>query len=217
MLAKHGTELAGEVEKVELYQQDNRIDVLARVQIEGGKKYVILIEDKTDASEHGNQLQRYRDAVASGRTRLGHVSEHWPIYLKTGNQSIHKARKLERATGYRVFERADFLAVLNRYQGTYQGAESIMMQFQARLQLLEDDFNGWKHWTQENRKGWSRAAWEGFYRTLEESLRHNEDAKRAMRGTLSWGDVRPPGSEIFLGFWWYPFGDNNIPTFFLPA
>ena len=210
MLAKHGPELAGEVEKVELFQQDHGIDVLARVQDEGGKQHVLLIEDKTDTGEHGNQLRKYRDAISSGKTRLGEVPEYCPIYLKTGNQSLHKARELERDTGYRVFDRADFLAVLNRYQG----ADSIVMQYQARLQSLEDDFNGWKQWTPENRKGWSRAAWEGFYRTLEEGLHHNEEAMRAMRGTLSWRDVKPRGRPAFLGFFWYPFGDD-APTSFL--
>ena len=214
MLAKHGAALAGNVENVELFQQDKHIDVLARVEEEGGRQHVLLIEDKIDTGEHGDQLSRYLQAVRDGRTSLENVPEHCPIcpmYLKTGNQSLHSTRKIEHEYGYKVFDRADFLAVLN----DYQGADSIVTQLREHLQALEDDFNGWTDWAAlEDRKNWSRAAWEGLYHTLEGSLRRNEEAMRAMQGTLSWRDVKPRGRPAFLGFFWYPFGDN-APTFFL--
>ena len=202
MLAKHDKTLAGDVENVQLFRQDKGIDVLACVQDEGGRQHVFLIEDKTDTGDHSNQLQRYRDAVRRGQTCLGHVPEHWPIYLKTGNQSLHKARQLERETGYRVFDRADFLAVLNRYQGT----DSIAMQFRAHLQSLEDDFNGWNDWTPEDRRNWSWAAWQGFYRALEDMFQGRD-------GEMDWGYVNPRSGDGFLGFWWFPFPDSDLPTY----
>ena len=68
---------------MEIWQQDNNIDVLARV-----GEYVLLIEDKTGTGDHGNQLERYYQLVLGGKTTAGKVAGEefiFPIYLKTEN------------------------------------------------------------------------------------------------------------------------------------
>ena len=205
MLAKHGVALAGDVQNVKLFQQDKGIDVLARVEEEGGRQHVILIEDKRNTDHHDDQLLRYLKAVRDGSTGLGDVPEHCPIcpiYLKTGNQSLRRAHEIEHRYGYKVFGRADFLDVLNGYQGT----DSIVMQFRAHCQALEDDFNGWTDWRQEDRGNWSWAAWQGFYRTLENRF-------EGCNGEMDWGYVNPRSGDGFLGFWWFPFPDGSLPTY----
>ncbi len=212
MLSKHGRSLSGEIEKVKILQQDHGIDVLARVHDESEEQHVLLIEDKTGTKDHGGQLQRYYDDVRSGITKLGEVSNCWPIYLKTGNHSLHHAREIERKIisgdqpGYKVFDRKDFLCVLRRYQGDYP----LVRQFRSWLQKLEAEFNAWCKWKQKEREKWSWESWEGFYRALEETLEDkiSQSMKSATPGLPDWGYVPNPQGG-FLGFWWSPFDRNG--------
>ena len=109
MLAKHGRSLKGDIVCAELHQQDCGIDVLARIREQNGTEHVLLIEDKTGAGVHGDQLHRYLEAVR-GRTCLGEVPQCWPIYLKTGSHSLGHAREIETETdskagpGYKAFD-----------------------------------------------------------------------------------------------------------------
>ena len=215
MLTKHGGSLSGEIVKVEIYQQDHGIDVLTRVHEKDGTKHVLLIEDKTDTRDHGDQLNRYMQVVQSGETSLGLVREFWPMYLKTGNHSLQHAREIERKTtsatapGYKVFDREDFLIVLNRYLGNHP----IAAQFQSHLQGLGNDFDAWHDWSSKDRKNWSWASWEGFYRALE--YKFDSSRKRGTPGKMDWGYVANPQGG-FLGLWWFPFPDNiNYYTFYL--
>ena len=54
LLGKHDVALTGDIQSVEIYRQDNGIDVLARIRDER-LEHVILIEDKTDSQAHGDQ------------------------------------------------------------------------------------------------------------------------------------------------------------------
>ena len=49
-----------EIIRTEVLRQENRIDVLARVD----GRHVLLIEDKTNTGAHGNQLEEYLSLVA---------------------------------------------------------------------------------------------------------------------------------------------------------
>ena len=84
LLQMHGASLGNEIEKMEIYRQEQHIDVLARV----NNEHVLLIEDKTDTKDRGNQLEKCYQAVVRGKTRLGKVDDSLlhPIYLQTGNQ-----------------------------------------------------------------------------------------------------------------------------------
>ena len=214
MLSKHGRSLSGEIKCVEIHPQDCKIDVLARVLDESGEQHVLLIEDKTGTKDHSDQLSRYSVAVQSGETKLGKVSSYCPIYLKTGNHSLHHAREIECKTksgdqpGYKVFDRKDFLCVLNRYGGDYP----LVSQFQSHLQKLEDVFDSWKNWKSEKRENWSWGSWEGFYRALEDKI--SPPSKSGTPGLLDWGYV-PNQQGGFLGLWWFPFGQDDNYTLYL--
>lgn len=191
LLAEHGARLDGAIEKIEIRQQDHSIDVLARI-----NDYVLLIEDKTSTGDHSGQLKRYYEAVAEGKTGLGEVSEEtlFPIFLKTGNQSLAEENRIEESVeidgryGYRVFNRKEFLEkVLNHYKGS----NPILTDFRAYLQAWEDDTNSFKDWKKGESPRWSWNAWQGFLRRLEGKLTH-------CRG---WGYVPNPQGG-FLGLWW---------------
>ncbi len=179
---------------VEIHRQDNRIDVLAR--IEG--KHVLLIEDKTDSEPHCDQLATYRSAVLSGQTSLGSVSEDDlnAIYFKTGNQALATVRSIENDSGYRVFNRVDFLSVLDGYDGD----NAILSDFKDHLASIEwqtQSFRKWRRADSERDRNWY--AREGLYLELERRL-FVANSDRPWRG---WGYVPNP-SGGFLGFWWVP-------------
>ena len=66
------------VSKVETQYQ--RIDIYCLAEIDG-KRESFVIEDKTGTTQHGNQLQRYREVVRSDGIQEDYINL---IYLKTG-------------------------------------------------------------------------------------------------------------------------------------
>lgn len=192
LLAKHGAILDREIEKIEIWKQHNSIDVLARV---NGHR-VLLIEDKTRTNERWRQLEKYYKAMVGGETELGKVSEAtlFPIFLKTGNQSLAQDDVIEKLRGepgkeyqYKFFKRAEFLEVLK----PYEGRNPILLDFRAHLQKWEDDTNSFNDWREREREKWSVEAWQGFYRYLEKELANCE----------GWHYVPNPQGG-FLGLWW---------------
>ncbi len=181
-----------EIDKVEIRQQDNSIDVLARI----NRKYVLLIEDKTTSGDHSDQLRRYYEAVRGGKTALKGVAEEnlHPIYLKTGNQSGRKNQEIEgHQYGYRIFHRQDFLDVLE----TYKGQNATLVDFRDYLQDWEDQTNAFQEWRigaeKKDRNGWSWRSWEGFCGFLEQH--------KTGLGIAGWNYVSNP-SGGFLACWW---------------
>ena len=197
LLGKHKTAMHEEIESAEIKQQDHSIDVLARI----NGKHVLLIEDKTQTGDHDRQLQRCYEAVRDKKTTLGEVDKGdiYPIYLKTGNQPLADVQRIERIEiegakkKYKVFQRSDFLAVLN----DYHGSNPILTDFKAYLQEMEDDTYSFINWKKAERKSWSWGSWQGFYRRLEEALTLKERSV-----WWGWGYVSNP-SGGFLGFWWH--------------
>ena len=184
-------ELEDEV-KTEIHQQDRRIDVLAQID----NKHVLLIEDKTGGKDHSKQLERYYELVKKSRTKIGEVEkEHLhPVYLKTGNQTLADDHRIETETKYKVFNRTDFLNVLNGYEGR----NSILLDFRQHLQEIEDQTNNYTQWTRAaERESWR--AWEGFYRHLEGKL--GDDTRE-----IRWDFVNNRAGG-FLGFYWWSPGD----------
>ena len=189
--------------KTEIRKQDKKIDVLARI----NERYVLLIEDKTVGKDREDKLARYYKAVITGETGFGEVDENnvYPIYLKTGNQSLAEDKKIEKC-GYKLFHRKDFLKVLKKYSGSHP----LLVDFREYLRGIEERTESYRNWTREENKD-DKLAWEGLYRRLEYELRKgiNEEQYQWM----GWGDVSNP-SGGFIGFWWQPQGMNeNCPLY----
>lgn len=186
--------------KAEVYQQVKRIDVLARV----NGQHVLLIEDKTVSSAHDDQLARYRYDLLDGKTPLGSEvspSDLYPIYFKTGNYTYAEKRNVEERFSYDVFDRRDFLKVLN----SYSGRNSIVVEFRDYLQSLEDLTYAFRNWSDRrddpNKNDWE--TWKGFYRELEEEFwdrsTERDWMERTWPGWGSWNTLR----EVMV-FWWRP-------------
>lgn len=166
-----------EIRQVNVCKQWQRIDVL--VEINGN--IVLVIEDKTTASNHNKQLQRYKEAVEE--EYHGKNADLCYAYVKTGNEPLSKLREIEEL-GYRTINRTDILKCLS----TYSGNNFLILQYRLRLQKIEEDTMEYKTLPV---KEWGWDAWEGFYMELENRL-----------NIICWEYVPNPNGG-FLGAWWH--------------
>lgn len=186
LLEKHGAGPLREINKVEVNKQHKWIDVLATI----NDTHLLLIEDKIGGRDHSGQLERYYEAV-----REKHPPENiYPIYLKTGNFPLSERCWIERerphesaSYQYRVFDRCDFLHVLE------EGPNAILTDFRDRLQRIEDRTNNYRTWTKDSsRRCWE--SWQGLFKCLEQKFKPSE-------GWAGWGKVSNKAGG-FLGLWW---------------
>ena len=194
LFAKHDKLGPESIKTVALGRQVKGIDVLAWI----NDKYAILIEDKTDAGVHGDQLKKYHKLVLDGKLRIHEDKvkvapcrdDFFPLFLKTGNMSRHQETCVEAIKldpPYRIFKRGDFLDAL---KGCEQTKSHILADFLAHLKKREVSFISYKKTPLDQ---WWWDSWEGFYRCLEEIL-DSED--------VDWGYVPNRGGG-FLGLWWH--------------
>lgn len=192
--------------RTEVCRQQNRIDVLARVD----GHHVLLIEDKTDTGAHDDQLDRYRTTVLNGETVFGKVANDdlFPIYVKTGNHSL-KDRQHAEDHDYAVFDRADFLRVLDGYDGP----NPILLDFRDHLRRWQQETDSFRRWTEDalanpgEEGGPSRLGWEGLYRCIEENCLAKADGDWGALTTQVgsyWGIwIEPPetGRDSSFALW----------------
>lgn len=187
LLALHGIDAPAGVRSLEVRRQHEDIDILVLV----NGDIALAVEDKTDSSEHSDQLRRYLAALEADADLRG--MRPAPVYLKTGDQCSYEA--VEEAS-WRCFGRRDLLAVLD--EGERLGAASdIFRDFHRRLRRIEDVANSWRlvpvaDWGQD------RVRWAGFFAALRERL-----------GEGRWKYVNN-ASGGFMGFWWHWRGDKYL-------
>jgi len=174
------------IETVEVKRQVEKVDVLILVNTDK----VILIEDKTDTSEHSGQLRRYKEAISERYTgRNLH-----PIYLKTGEQSNLSAVHAE---NYRVFSRTDFLAGLTVAS---ESKNQIFIDYLSYLNEIDADFNSYETLPVTE---WTGRAWQGFFQACQSGFPYKD---------LGWHYVSNP-SGGFWGMWFnwkkFTFNDNG--------
>lgn len=157
----------GESVRTRVLRQEHNIDVLVRVD----GRHVLLIEDKTNTGSHDDQLERYQTLVLEGKTALGQVAwdDLFPIYFRTGNYSLKDRLDAERE-GYRIFDRNDFLEVLDRYNGM----NAILVDFRDHLRRWQQQTDSFRDWTKETMPSLEEGdensrGWEGLYRYIEET------------------------------------------------
>ena len=119
-----------EINKVEVRKQDSNIDVLCII----NEEYPILIEDKTSTKNHSDQLSRYLNKI---KDRSYPEEKIFPIYFKTEDQASYKDA-IE--NGYAPYLRSNFLDILT----TYQGKNSILIDYRNHLQSIEDSVQSFK-------------------------------------------------------------------------
>lgn len=187
LLSKWNLDTDLDVKSVKAGRQWNNIDVWAEV----NEKYLIIIEDKTFTGQHSNQLETYKKVAQNWCDKKGF--ELVCIYLKTGSESMSSLSKVKKP-GFKVFDRVDFLAILNNYP---QIENAIFRDFTDRLNRLEAAHARFE--TCEIEK-WNDHCWVGFYQFVEKN-----------RKIVNWHKVNNQAG----GFWnavlnWYYWGDYPV-------
>jgi hypothetical protein len=166
------------------------IDVWAEI----NNEIFIVIEDKTNTSEHSNQLERYRkiaeERYANQPFRLKY------IYLKTGNESSLTLSNVVKA-GYKVIDRKILLNILN----SISVKNDIFNDFVEYLQVIENETNKFNK-LEDITKYWK--AGEGFFIKLQENINIDSD----------WRYVANQAGG-FLGFWYHGVSINGIGVLYI--
>jgi hypothetical protein len=185
ILVMHG-ETPVQNTRVYVRKQLKAADIVAEV----GDDRVVLIEDKTETSDHGDQLERYVAAISAeypGRRVL-------PIYCKTGDQANYKSAL---GAGYKLFLRRDVLRTLRTIKsGGLENA--IFIDFLLYMEIRERATQRYKNLNVES---WDGYAWQGFFMALQDELHE-----------LDWGYVPNP-SGGFMGAWWHFDQWSNCDTY----
>ncbi len=146
-----------ELRSIEVTRQEHNIDVL--LVLNGDT--AIIIEDKIGSSEHSNQLDNYKGAIA-GTFSADRIAA---VYLKTLDQGDYL--RVDGA-GYGRFLRRDLLDILG--QGERLGVKNdIFADFHRRLQQIEDAVQSYGSvpLAQWNNR---RNRWRGFFMALQQRL-----------------------------------------------
>jgi len=184
LFEKHSRIPPSEIRKVDIFKQENYIDVLCVI----NGIYAILIEDKTGTKNHSNQLDRYLENVKKRNFEEVNV---FPIYLKTEDQGNYSDVL---NAGYKLYLRSDFLRTLK----THSGNNAILIDYRDYLQSISDEVESYKLLPIEK---WGWYSWVGFYLRLQKEL-----------ATGNW-DYVPNPSGGFLGFWLYSQGDEECEQY----
>ena len=164
-------------ERIRIRKQVKGVDIVVEV----GDAFVLLIEDKANATEHGDQLKRYLVTTSGeypGRKVL-------PVFLKTGDQSSYKAAS---EAGYRLFLREDFLVVLRAGKEQESVSNAVFLDFLDHLEGRDRAGRAYKHSGPEE---WDHYAWAGFYMQLQNAIPE-----------LHWEYV-PNQTGDFMDAWWH--------------
>jgi hypothetical protein len=148
------------------------IDIWADI----NNKYLIIIEDKINAKEHSDQLNKYK--INAKKWCKKNNYELVCIYLKTGNES-KKSLNAVIKKGYSIFSRQDFLELLKKYDIKNE----IFIDFKERLITIENINN---EWDKKLFKDWNGNDWQGFFQYLENEI-----------DIIDWGFVNNQSG----GFW----------------
>lgn len=185
--------MLGKKVSVSVFHQVKHIDILAIV----NQRYVLLLEDKTNTSEHSDQFDRYFNEVKEGNllklTGIPKTSEEdiYPVLLKTGNHSLHERNSVEE-NGYAVFDRSDILRVLQ----PYRGSNEILLDFRRHLKRWQRETESFRQWTSETvSKNRHDLSWEGLYGWIEE---HYQDS-----GSETWFPLTSMKGG-YMGLWMEP-------------
>lgn len=117
LLAKVNVEY-NKLTSIEIKMQWEKIDALILLELDN-RKVALIIEDKIHTTDHGNQLERYKELVEK-KLKNDEPKDYKLkdyelkcIYFKTGDSANHKGAE---NAGYGVYLRQDFLEAVKDYK-----------------------------------------------------------------------------------------------------
>ena len=183
----------GDIDKICVWRQRHRIDVLVRIKNKAGAEFIVVIEDKVRGKDHSNQLERYKQKVKNiYKVYEGNIL---PVYLHTGVQSDYESA---RDAGYTVIKRDGFLAFLK--QGYDTGIrDDIYVDFYRHLEQVDDDIKNYKEVPYGK---WNGHNWIGFFYELEKKFPDAKWNGDQSGGVLRfyWGQPKFDAHDHFLYF-----------------
>lgn len=135
-------------------RQYRKVDVVARV-----NQYLFIIEDKTVAGIHGDQLKRYK--LDFEKRYQDEEITIVPIFFKTFDQSSYAKVKRE---GFTPFLRDDLLSLLSQFSDI---ENDIFQDYYRHIASIERDVEAYR--TMEIGK-WKGRQWTGFLKALQQQL-----------------------------------------------
>lgn len=173
------------VTSVKCQKQEHHIDVFAII----NEQYALIVEDKTNTSEHGDQIRRYYEWVNKEK-KYSDLSIHC-VYYKTGNESAFKLTRLTqkydeefKSEHFSIVTREEVLELFKHCSSQ----NAIFIDYVAHIQSIQDATEAYLTKSIEQ---WNWIAWQGFYMNLEKELNEGD-----------WGYVANQ-SGGFWGFWWH--------------
>ena len=94
------------IKTVKAGRQWKNIDIWAEI----NDDIFIVIEDKTNTSDHSKQLERYK--IIASKHYDNKRSKLYFVYLKTGNESLGNTDRIENA-GYKLIKRKELLDIFH--------------------------------------------------------------------------------------------------------
>lgn len=179
-----------------IHAQKHNIDVLVRI----NGRHVLLIEDKTGTNVHSGQLGRYWSLVVEGKSVFGKkvgADDVYPVFLKTGNFSL-RDRESVKKQGFTVFDRSDFLRVLD----SYRGSSEILLDFRHHLTRWEAETESFRGWTSDGPR--PDRGWQGLYQYVED--------RHLRKGPDNWGPLTHLVGG-FEGLWLEPDEESRSSRF----
>jgi hypothetical protein len=164
------------VHEIKVKRQYKNIDVFVEI----NNDIVLVIEDKTNSSRHGNQLENYQNIIKKEFPNHRNIF----IYLKTGDETNHELEKIQNI-GYKVYDRKNYISFFNDH--IVDVNNDVVKYFYERLKKLENNVNQW-----EGKKvdEWNNNDFIGFFQFIEK----NEDDKKILK---NWSYVPQKDG----GFW----------------
>lgn len=118
-------------QNVEIRSQYEKIDVLVLFKGTDNKRHALIIEDKTNTTEHSNQMQRYKEKV----TQQNPAHEIHLAYIKTGIMYDEDFRMVDK--GAVVVQLDDLLLVVAEYAKL--NVSEILTSFHAYIAEIKDE------------------------------------------------------------------------------
>lgn len=177
-----------EISTIKVNKQVKHIDVFCIVNDE----YAIIIEDKTNTSEHGRQMTKYSKEIETS-AKYKHLQKHC-IYFKTGSESQQNIDAIRNnyvkandgIWHFSVWQRQDMIDVLN----TYSGTNVILLDYRDRITRIEKAFLDYPNLPVNQ---WKWGTWEGFYKELESLMDKSEG--------FWWGTVNAKDGAFACAAW----------------
>ncbi|QCE34609.1 hypothetical protein FAI40_04200 [Acetobacteraceae bacterium] len=174
-------------QNIEILKQFEHTDLLVKLD----EKIVLLIEDKVNAQEHGDQLKTYWDKINTkfSDRKVG------ALYLKTGNPQPQELGKID-FKKYSFLGRQELLSILEEIQKKVPGNE-IINQFLDYLQEKERAFQ--TYLTSPVGK-WEYEGEEGFFTALAAYF-EKQETETGRDESLTWKYVSNANGGFLGAFW----------------